>query len=71
MKQVIYWNNTAGAWYMTNKQNYMSYIQNARQIKKLHDVKTLEDVMELIDRFCELYNDDRNKYEIIADNYRR
>ena len=71
MKQVIYWNNTAEAWYMTSRANYNSYFQDARRIHALRDVKTLDDVMELIERLCELYDDDLNNYEIILNNYRR
>lgn len=56
MKQVIYKNHTDDAFYMTSKQNYDSYIQNARAIKRLDGVKTSNDVFEFIEKACAWWN---------------
>jgi hypothetical protein len=64
--QVIYWSNFDGCYRMTSKRNYDSYIQNARNIHTLRDVKTLEDVEVFINHMCELYNDTPSNYIVIA-----
>ena len=64
MKQVIYYNKTDGAYYMTPKSNYYDYIQDARLIHRLDGVKTLDDVYEMIDKFCKWYNDEPTNYEL-------
>ena len=61
MKQVIF--KKLDGWYMTPKTNYYAYVQNARQVHKLEDVNTIEDVYEMIDKMCKWYNDDPANYE--------
>lgn len=63
MKQIIFKRNDG--YYMTNEKNYNAYVWNARQIKKLNDVKTLDDVYKVIDMFCTLYGDDESNYSIV------
>ncbi len=62
MKQVIF--KRSDGFYMTSKQNYCSYIQNARAIKKLDGVNTINDVYQVIETFCRFYNDEPENYEI-------
>ena len=61
MKQVIY--HTHDGWYMTPKSNYYAYVQDARKIHRLDGVETLQDVYEMIDKFCVWYNDEPSNYE--------
>lgn len=65
MKQIIYFNHTDDCWYMTSKQNYESYIQNPRNIHKLNDIKTIEDVYQMIEKMCNWYNDEPKNYTVI------
>lgn len=62
MKQIIFKNHTDGKWYMTNERNYKSYIQNAREI---HCLEELKDPNELIAKMCEWYNDTEDNYIVI------
>lgn len=63
MKQVIYKSNDR--WYITTEKNYFSYVQNARAIHEIHDVKTLQDISDFIDRWCVLYGDNHDDFTII------
>lgn len=60
---VIY--NSLGKWYLTDEENYKSRIQNARKIKRLENVDSIEDAKAIIDKFCKWYNDTPNNYKII------
>ena len=62
MKQVLFKNHTDGKWYITNERNYNSYIQNARQI---HCIEDLKDPQEVITRMCEWYGDTEDRYIVI------
>ena len=57
MKIVLYFNKTEGCFCYTNKKNYDSYVQDARRIHILRDVKTIADVQEFIDGECRRYPD--------------
>lgn len=47
MKMVIW--NSCGTWCYTTKKNYESYVQNARQIHRMPEFKSPE---EIIDYLC-------------------
>lgn len=49
MKMVIYWNNSADCWCVTPEKNYRAYVQNAREIHRMTDFESPE---EIIDYFC-------------------
>ena len=63
MKQVIYQSN--GRWYITTEKNYFSYIQDVRAIHPIRDVKSLQDISDIIDHWCALYGDLRTDFTII------
>lgn len=63
MKQVIY--QSGGRWYITTEKNYFAYVQNARAIHEIHDVKTLQDISDFIDHWCAIYGDRRTDFTII------
>ena len=64
MKQVIF--KRDDGYYMTSAKNYNSYIWNSREIKKLHDVNTRDDVMEFIDNACCWWNMDPSDFAVIT-----
>lgn len=66
MKQIIYKNNTDGAFYMTPYSNYNAYIVDPRKIKKLAGVKTEADVYDFIINLCSLYDDKEDNYIVLG-----
>lgn len=63
MKQIIY--KRQDGYYMTTENNYNSYVQDCRKIKKIEGVNTREEAAEVIEMFCRLYGDRAEDYIII------
>ena len=64
MKQVIF--KRDDGYYMTSVRNYHSYIWDARKVKKLNDVKTLDEVMEFIDKACVWFDAEPSDFAVVA-----
>ena len=66
MKTVLYYSDWEKCYIMTSKQNYNSYIQNARDKHVLKGVDTLEKLKEFIDNACKWWNAKPEDFEIIS-----
>lgn len=66
MKTVLYYSHTDGCFIMTSKQNYNSYIQNARDKHILTDVTNGEQVQEFIEIACKMWNASPEDFEVIV-----
>ena len=62
MKQVIF--KGFDGYYITPKSNYYAYIQDSRKIHKLDGVNSYAEAFEMIEKFCNWYNDKPENYEI-------
>lgn len=60
MKMVIY--KCHGTYYVTNEENYNAVIQNAREIHKLQDFNSAEEVIEY---FCKYFGSKDEDFIII------
>lgn len=63
MKKMVIFKRLDG-YYMTDKTNYYSYIQNARAIKKLDGVNTLDDVAAFIENACKWWSCSASDFEL-------
>ena len=64
MKQVIF--KRDDGFYMTSEKNYNSYVWNARAIKKIQGVTTMDGVMNFIENACTWWNMDPSDFAVIT-----
>ena len=60
---VIY--TAAGSYYVTNESNYNAVIQNAKEIHKMQDFNSAEEVIEY---FCTYFGSKAEDFIIIGEN---